>query len=82
METEAKTATLRNRRGGLALGNAHRWGDTLDGLVVLIDEIEEKGLYLVLEEADERGVEGNDLRKLLTLLSDVSKRRDGRASCL
>ena len=50
--------------------------------MVLIDEIEEKGLYLVLEEADERGVEGNDLRKLLTLLSDVSKRRDGRASCL
>jgi len=59
---------LRNRRGGLAVGNPHRWGDTLDGLTVLLDEIRDNGLRAVLEEADERGVEGRDLRHLLLLL--------------
>ena len=70
MTTEEQNALLRNRRGGLALGNAHRWGDTLDGLFVLQAEIEEKGLRAVLEDADERGVEGRDLRNLLSLLEN------------
>ena len=61
---------LRNRHGGLAVGNQHRWGDTFDGLQVLVDEIEEKGLDRVIEEADERGGEGYDLRKLFVLLRD------------
>ena len=61
---------LRYRHGGLAVGNRHRWGDTFDGLQVLVDEIEEKGLDRVIEEADERGGEGYDLRKLFVLLRD------------
>ena len=62
---------LRNRRGGLAVGNPHRWGDTFDGLTVLLDEIEEKGVKAVLVEADERGaggVEGDALRNILKIL--------------
>jgi len=37
---------------------------------VLQAEIEEKGLRAVLEDADERGVEGRDLRNLLSLLEN------------
>jgi len=59
---------LRKKRGGIAVGNPHRWGDTFDGLLILVDEIEEKGLDRVLEEADKRGSEGYDIRKLFVLL--------------
>ena len=60
-----------SRRGGLAVGNPHRWGDTFDGLTVLLDEIEEKGVKAVLVEADDRGaggVEGDALRNILKIL--------------
>ena len=59
---------LRNRRGGLAVGNRHRWRDTFDGLTLLLDEIEEKGVKAVLVEADDRGVEGDALRNILKIL--------------
>ena len=59
---------LRKKRGGIAVGNPYRWGDTFDGLEILVDEIEEKGLARVLEEADERGLEGRDIRKLFKSL--------------
>ena len=59
---------LRSQRGGLAVGNRHRWRDTFDGLTVLLDEIEEKGVKAVLVEADDRGVEGDALRNILKIL--------------
>tara|TARA_R110000824_G_scaffold8899_1_gene40362 strand:+ start:14230 stop:14505 length:276 start_codon:yes stop_codon:yes gene_type:complete len=61
---------LRNRRGGLALGNPRRWEDTYDGLTVLLDEIEKEGVEAVIAEADDRGageVEGTALRKIFVL---------------
>ena len=59
---------LRNRRGGLAVGNPRRWEDTCNGMVVLLDEIEAKGISAVIKEADERGgIEGDALRKIFVV---------------
>jgi hypothetical protein len=68
---------LRSRRGGLAVGNRHRWRDTFDGLTLLLDEIEEKGVKALLVETDEHAAssetltlraEGDALRNILKIL--------------
>ena len=63
-----KAQVLRNRRGGLAVGNAHRWEDTCNGMTLLLDEIERDGVAAVIEAADERGTgEGDALRKMFVI---------------
>ena len=66
--TSKKIDTIRNRRGGLAVGNPHRWEDTCSGMTLLLDEIERDGVAAVIEAADERGTgEGDALRKMFVI---------------